>query len=523
MHIEDASPAGERFSALSVVHKDQSLIWTLGFYSRPQVDVDNVFVLLNQYFASLDGDTQARIFELYEQMRNAIDNVVDPTMLQLTLTELCGAMYRLITYEDIQAWTRRHANIPVPPSIKDRYGELDISQRHMDGVDYEKRTYLRDDYLELVNLAILLKPMVPIWSEYATLLTQVKTDNNYKEYQAMQLLRGSSAIKVQPLDRLREYIEVTVPELKNQMSAALGGLGSSELPDWLMSMVVIRKLVIADLISGEDSSNIVSVVYHHVRNTLKSLDRKFVGRIKGKPKPSGNEDDENKSLLETYKIKQSISDGDLMTLTVYTEQTTNLATQIYPEVDVDTVELCRDAVNAIVNTQPTEGQLTILRWMMSRVIPTRALDNISRKGLMSCQAATQAVLWSLGFPDLAILLTASEVRDRAGGLLGGVDSRSRIPKDFVNRFVELYPHYSESGARDRDRQSNVTCRAIDAVAKDFIKCDWRSYAPKSLNRLSPNMSDRGIVSPPPDLKVQLSQLVVWLAENTTAAYAVGEI
>lgn len=199
-------------------------------------------------------------------------------------------------------------------------------------MDYQAKTYLRDDYLELVNMAILYKPMIPIWAEYGRLLEQLSSTNSYREYQSMSLLSRSTAVNIPPLDRLRRYVDTSSLDSKTAMSAALGGIGSSELPDWLMSMVIIRKLVIIELSSYEDSSNIVSVVYHHVRNTIKSVDRKFSGRIREKSKPRGEDDDDNKSIVETYKIKQEISDGDLMVLSIYTEQTLVMAQQIVPEI-----------------------------------------------------------------------------------------------------------------------------------------------------------------------------------------------
>lgn len=146
------------------------------------------------------------------------------------------------------------------------------------------------------------------------------------------------------------------------------------------------------------------------------------------------------------------------------------------------------------------------------MIPPRSIDNISKPSLLSCFAAAQAILWYHQQPDLALLLTAAEIRDNQGFLIGGIESRSRIPKEFVDRFVELYPHYQEKGSKERERQTNVACKAIDQIAKDFVKCDWRTNAPTALIALGSTVADRKMISAPTDIKTQLSVLVLRLAE-----------
>jgi hypothetical protein len=514
MQIIDAGDTHEPFSKMFTEHNGEKIAWDLQkFYGRPtNATVEKVFHLINGYWASLPSSRQDKIFRIYVNARRCIDEVIDPNQLHIRLTEIIKEMYEAMTFEEVRYWARNHGEIRVPPSIKSNYQELEISDRNQVGMDYQAKTYLRDDYLELVNMAILYKPMIPIWAEYGRLLEQLSSTNSYREYQSMSLLSRSTAVNIPPLDRLRRYVDTSSLDSKTAMSAALGGIGSSELPDWLMSMVIIRKLVIIELSSYEDSSNIVSVVYHHVRNTIKSVDRKFSGRIREKSKPRGEDDDDNKSIVETYKIKQEISDGDLMVLSIYTEQTLVMAQQIVPEIPPQSVAACIEATRDLAHQQPTTGQLTLLRWILASVIPPRSIDNISKPSLLSCFAAAQAILWYHQQPDLALLLTAAEIRDNQGFLIGGIESRSRIPKEFVDRFVELYPHYQEKGSKERERQTNVACKAIDQIAKDFVKCDWRTNAPTALIALGSTVADRKMISAPTDIKTQLSVLVLRLAE-----------
>lgn len=501
----------EAQNVIKVVHEDREIVWDLKLYYRNAVlPLERIFELINGYWKTLPKDRQETIFDCYLEARNALNEIADQNMMHQRLTQIVKRLYAQMPFEEIQYWARTHGNIKVPPSIKDDYAQLEISERNQHAMDYQSRTYLRNDYLDLVNLAIALRPMIPIWAEYAR-ADQPGMGGTFREYHAMSLLRSSHLLNAQPVHRLREYIETTSPDMKTLLSAALGGLGSSELPDWVMALAIMRKLVVIELSSYEDSSNIISVIYHHVRNTIKTVDRRFASRIRDKSKPSGEDDDENKSILETYKIKQEISDGDLMVLSIYTEEPMRMAQRICPEIDVSKVKACAENIKRCLNHHPTRGQLVILRWVMSQVVPPRSIDNINKTSIFTSIAASQAVLWEWGFYDLALLMTTTETRDKSGLLIGGIESRSRIPKEYVEQFLELYPHYQEKGSKDRDRQTNVACKAIDNIAKDFVKCDWHVHAPVALCELGSTIDEMGLMNAPADIKTQLSALVLKLA------------
>lgn len=505
-------------NVVMVSHGDRKITWDLRLYYRNAVlPLDRVFEHINGYWATLPNERQDAIFDCYQEARNALNEIVDQNMMHHRLTQIVKRLYTQMPFDELRHWTSTYGRIKVPPSIKDDYSQLEISERNQNSMDYQSRTYLRGDYLDLVNLSIALRPMIPIWSEYAR-SDQPSVGGTFREYHAMSLLNTSHILNVDPVHRLREYIETSTPDLKTLLSAALGGLGSSELPDWVMSLAIMRKLVVIELSSYEDSSNIISVIYHHVRNTIKTVDRRFASRIRDKSKPSGNDDDESKSILETYKIKQEISDGDLMVLSIYTEDTLRLAQRICPEVDASKVKACGDNIRRCMSHHPTHGQLVILRWVMSQIIPPRSIDNINKTSIFTAIAASQAVLWEWGFPDLALLMTSTETRDKNGLLIGGIESRSRIPKEYVEQFVDLYPHYQEKGSKDRDRQTNVACKAIDAITKDFIKCDWHVFAPASLAALGSTIDDMGLMNAPTDIKSQLSVLVLKLAHIQEGSY-----
>src|SRR5690606_22049939 len=91
----------------------------------------------------------------------------------------------------------------------------------------QARTYLRDDYRELVIFALALRPMVPIWGEYIRTSGDI-AGNVYKEYAAMRLMINSWPSKCKPRERLLEYLENLIPRDPKNNSAIWSGLGTTE-------------------------------------------------------------------------------------------------------------------------------------------------------------------------------------------------------------------------------------------------------------------------------------------------------
>ena len=71
-------------------------------------------------------------------------------------------------------------------------------------------------------------------------------------------------------------------------------------------------------------------MYRYITNTIKSLDKRFKGKIRNKKNKPTGDDDDNASVIEGYKVKQEQSDGDLVTLSVYSERIEDIIFRLQP-------------------------------------------------------------------------------------------------------------------------------------------------------------------------------------------------
>lgn len=519
------------FSYVVITHRNRNLTFDLKIYTAQKTGtVDEVFKYINLYLQTLPEDVQDSIFECYGEAKRCLEDVIDQTQMHMRLTRIVTRLYKLIDLQDVSAWCRQHANIRIPHTIKDTYDELDISGRGNRAV-YEQTTYLRDDYEALIYTAVAMRALIPIWSEYCTIDRDMdEGKGKFAEYRTLGLMKNTAIMKSPAILRLRDYISRS--EVKDinpmggnrmaslRMAAALGGLlGSSELPDWMLANVIIRKLAVCELSStGDDSSNVISVIFHYVSNTLKGLERKFDTRVRNKIKPSESDEDDNKSLLETYKVKQEISDGDLMVLSIYTEDPVRVASRLNPTVDATLVQVFYNHLIKQTDYQPELPQITLLRYLMSPLIPPRSIDNINKMSIISCLAAAQAVLWTTGRPMLALMLATTPTKNRMGLLTGGQDLSGKLPKETQDELNLIYTHHPQRNSKERDRRSNVAYRAIDAIALEISKCHWSVSIPETLNQFGYTddlnlVDNQGHLNIPLDFRTYLADLVIYLAKS----------
>lgn len=510
MRAEVEVSSGETLANIKLVHGGLELRWDASAFSKANITTaDSVFREINSYWASLPADRQSEIWECYTLIHEAINTITDFARLQGSLTLLVKQLYELHPLSDIERHVRLYCNVRYPLNLKE---QLDPDEKG-------DRTYLKSEYMDLVDLSVALRPMVPIWGDY---IYRVKNQSgsNYKEYQAMMLLTRSNIMSTKTMLRFVDYIAALCRynNNSNSASAIIGGLGTSELPEWMLAITVVRRLAVCEVNAVDDKSHLISNVHHFVINNLNGIDRKFEGHVNAKYQETGGADDDNASLAELYKIKQPVSDGDIISITSYCED----LYRIVPVVSKGTVtneqlEACVKSIQvpSVREMEIRQFHLALAQWVLSSAISPRGVPHLSKPVILNMLAVVQSTLWSWGFYDLACLATASPVEMKDGThFLGAELGRAKISKALLDRLIEIYPYTSRPSNRDKTpRQTNPGCKAVDIVCSDLCRHDWYIHAPQELVSLSScgNSSRRMIV--PADIKNQLAQLIIKLAER----------
>lgn len=480
-------------------HQGQELEWSGSMLNRTSFkNLDNLFNPINGFIATWPSDKQQALWECYVEAYELMRTQGELRLLFGKLKKVVKKMYGLFTYEQLRYWVLGYGNIYIPENIYDQYNG-----------NPEDRTYLVNDYKELAILAVALQAMVPVF--YQFIFINKNVGNNHKEQYAYGLLSDTWIEDTPGAQRLRSFVEATVIREAISIASVCFGLSSTELPDHLYCRAIVKKVALAEVTVVDVNSSAISNVFHYLRNTYKSLDRSFTagdGKLNPKHNPTDRGGDEdNMSIAETYKVKQEISDGDLIPQSIYTENYLQMAQAIDSTVPVDLVEMCIRNAWKLELDPISPHQMTLVQWVMSKVLSPRAIPNLDKPSLLRTIGATQALMFHWGFKELAVLLTATAYIWEEESAMFTVESRSRISSDAVQKLVGLYPYSTRQSGKTSDRQTNAACRAIDALALEMSTNYWAVYVPAE--KLSEfRFEFDNVITVPADVKSQLVKLLM---------------
>jgi len=398
---------------------------------------------LNKYIATLNERDQRGIFEAYGNILDAFNTVKDRKRLASKLAVQINVIYDHLDVTKMLSWLTFHLTV----------NDMESNEQYSPDDGPRELTYIRSEYRGLVRLGVVLKPLLPIISMYMTSIAPI-VGTSFKEYQAIKLV-DSRIMATEEWQRLRVYVEITSQYASKLNSAIMGTLGSVELPQWLLSYAVIRKVLISD--PADDNENVVRKMYNYLKSKMDKLDNAFDNiSDKRMPRDHGRAED-NVSCAEDTSIRQDIP-RRVPTLTEYyiTTHGADLATRLEPQIDITLVESCIRRCIAIKS--PTNDiHRKLVGCIINPLFPARTVYLISNEAFSIVNGVTQAILEHWGYSYLAALLSAEYGPTTNEEFSMGGDSapRSRVPKDISTTLKGLYPHYRRSNAKELNDKNNV--------------------------------------------------------------------
>lgn len=483
--------------------------WNIALFDKMSFSGDfDIFEQINGYWSHLPPATQDKIFNVYLRVKEVFDSIWEGDDLTKSLYGLVGELYTYHDLNDVRHWQKFHSGLAIPEGLRETFA---VSH---ETPGTRERTYLKEDYHWLVTLSIALRAMIPIWGEFIS-RTKKESGTIFKEYYAFRLLAQSSIVNSEPMERLRVYVEHSLPADKSKSSAILGGISSEDFPLWVLGLVVVRRLSVGDVRGIDPNSSLVTFIYKYIGQKVKGHDNSFVGMVKDKPfEGHGQEGENNLSRLEGYKVKQEIPAGDIAIIGYYAGNMNELALKICPDINLDLVRQSEVTTRALSTEQIWPAQIALIQWVLSPVIPARGLQHIPKTTVMRAMAVTQALLWHRKHFELAALLSAIQTQNDDELQFGGTDSRARISKDQLEELDKLYPYSRRPSGKQRVvKRVNPAEESINSLAGKFSEHDWKLTLPAEwVGQVTGNKNNRRYFVPH-NIKVLLATLAINLAKR----------
>lgn len=485
-----------------VEHNGEKLTFNIGCYDRKLFEEYDVFEHINQYWSLCTPQKQDQIFQCYKGFEEAFDAGHDRDPLADALIEQVKKIQLLHPLDEMEYFLQvRARNFFIPDVFEKEYKES------TDRPGSREQTYIIDDYSKLVSLIMCLRPLIPIWGEYIS-RTRQDSGTLFKEYYAYKLLYGSQLAECKGIEKLIVYIQRTLVNEKQTTAAIIKGISTEDFPIWILSLVLVRKLCVADIRGMDPKNTIITLLYRFIAMKIKGTENSFNTTIKEKQFNESTSDDSNLSRLESYKLRHELTPGDIVILEYSLRDPYDVAKRLAPTISEQLVYDSLHGCQKLFEIDITDMHLTLLQWVFKPVISPRGIMYLSKSTIIQCLGVCQAVLIHRGHYALAGLSAATYNKGDGSITITGVDSRARIPKEMIEKINQIYPFDRRAGSKNKVRTQNQVMVAIDKFSDSVAKHSWTLTAPETYWPLMNAGHNSRRFAIPHEMKVLIAMLII---------------
>lgn len=415
MHFKKNPDA--KLTETHIIHKDEEIVFLCATFQNVRLNQpDKLFDPINDFIATLSGTEQDNIFNCYKKIARVLSRESGYTIASRldAVKAIMGELFSLIHESDLIVFINNYQNnIYIPEDLPEDTGNY-----------IPDKTYIRSEYPDLVAFILAVQFAMPIWANLTDLVKK-KESNGHKEMYSWDMLIGTPVRDMAGCKRFTRLIQVLTDSVKAPLSTLTEGIGSYDLPRWMLSMAVLRKLSIAELTCTD--TKIINNVFNYVTYCIKKLPNyagnNFQDKLASCSRQANRNDQEgdNKALLEEYKPKTAIRMAVPAETENYIENITAVVNNLVASEglgeweDVETKSpLYRQAIKNIryLNHKPnhehSQYSYAVITKLFAPQISPHAILDVSDKHLNILLGIAQAWLVERGFLHLAVQLTALE-------------------------------------------------------------------------------------------------------------------
>ena len=496
-------------------HNNEILSFSISVFNKKSFQGPyDVFAEINEYWSYLPIDIQNRVFNIYKEIQQSYDDLSLGTDLTTYIGDKVAELISYHSLTNLYDWMMFRSNIRIPDGFEQDY------EHSLDNNTSREKTYTKSDYVQLLTLSLCLRCMIPVWGEYISITRQEK-GTIFKEFYAFRLLTQSDLINSVPMEKLRVYIDHIVGANRFKPDNTLRSISSEDFIFWLLSLVCVKKLCVADIRGIDPEVNIIKFLYKYIKQKVDNDDSNFEQRYKEKTIEDKGSNQENKiSILERYKIKSNIAPGEIVELEYSLRNIENVVSKLTSQIDKTILYRSLDTAQQLLDMKIQDPQMTLLRWVFKPVISPRGLMYLSKQTIVNALGILEAVLIARGHKYLAVLSTSYSMSSDKELIISPVDSKTRVDKELVDLIEKYYPLTKQTGNKKNTssitpvKKVNLAMESIDKLADELMMFSWKPTADDSLlmEVFGTNVRRSPIR---PDIKNHLSRLVIEIGSRSS--------
>lgn len=452
------------------------------------------FQVLTDYLNYKGEEFKDELFTRYITLQELYDESLitgNDTQVNNELMKLMD-MFDVI---DISIFLNTYQYINPPASLPEKIDET------VDGSFKRSQTYTKSEYYDLAALTIVSKFMIGPYGEYSTSMSH-KLQTGMLEFSIFNIIKRHELFKSEPAQKLLGLAE-NIYEAASVMTYSIimtKLLPESEIPNWLMATIFLKKMPINDLTKDNSSKNIITNAYNAANNSLKN-NTNVASKIRDKSPTSDGE--ETESVIEQYRMTSELAPGTVeefnWVLSDPYFQLDYLGLNDYANVLEDALKFTEIMRNK--NVMPI-ATVHLISNVLDELLDPRAFWHVRIDGMVNALCIAFTYLWSKDMHELALLLTAMEIETDIMTISQTV-SRTKVTKDTLDTLDSYYHTNKIVETRQGITTKNPVTSTIRLLSDMYYKSTFIYAATKKYTGDRPKM-----VEVPSNLKQLLAEFFI---------------
>lgn len=482
----------------------------------PRVDAaelapDVQYVLLNAYLDYKGDEFKTELYARLATAEVAVEETVFEAGISNAPVRPIGNVLDMFDMDDVLYFVRDIFKVTPPPNLKETFDPRIES----DGLGTRIQTYIQSDYYELAAFTLPIKAVIGLLGQY--LLRNTRISQVHREYVLFRLIAEHPIATHPAAIKIREWATILMSDVtKKEDLAAITVIEKqmpiAELPNYLLAVVVIKKVSISAIIKDTKERNLITRVYNYIITKLK-VKAGSNNRITSK-QPLMDVDSasgDKESIMESYRMVTEITAGIEVELNWYTENMEVLIRDIHEDINLAMLEDVL-ALNQCFRSVPvTSEQIIILGYIYKPILDPRSFDYIGIDGVINLLSLAFVILWQRGHREIAMMLTAKAVDNTDNCIAVNITPNIRLDSGYRAGLKKWFPYEKQV---NKTTTVSLVEESITALTNGVFKYKWLPNAtPECLTTM---YGDTPPVLLPAEFKNYLAKLIIDIEERNNA-------
>ena len=470
---------------------------------------EKIFIILNSYLDYKGKEFKEKLYKTLVTSHeiiliNSLNKKIDPMPV-----EAVHLVLDLFDMDDVIKFVTESKIVKVPDVLAVTYDDT----RELNDQGSREQTFLVSDYYELIALITVLKSVTGVIGMYATVRTSL-LPSAFKDYMLFNFLIGHEIYELPAFVKLYEYVNKLVSIVANNQEEFSKliiekNVSREEFPTYVLGAAIFQRLVYTNELDDVNDKNVVTNLYHYVKNAvkLKAMDSSSKISIKTASTSATANEHESESILETYRVPTDITIGHVVEFKkVYVDYV-----KLFKSLKCENFSLLNKVLplfKTLEDADIPDQCVYMVSWLLKHEIDARSIRYIRVEQIVVVLAIGFVWACENNMPEIAAILSSHNIRSSGNVFKFSIGHKSKLSPELKEKLSEIYPYDKSIFAKSGVQYVSSIEKIINTYSIELSKHTLVSVLDvKMLNELIGTTNTKN-VQVPSDIKNKIGEFIV---------------